>query len=62
MKIFDIAKSHTQITTVSFSHKYRIYLVVTEDFKFIFMNELYYVVYIIDMTIIRLVHFVHFCE
>lgn len=40
MKILDIAKTHTQITCVAFSHAFRLYIVFTADFKIYFLNEL----------------------
>ena len=39
-KILDIAKAHTQITTVAFSHRFRLYILFTADFKIFFLNEL----------------------
>ena len=44
MKVLEIAKAHTQITTMAFSHKFRLYVIVTADFKMYFLNELMKVV------------------
>lgn len=60
LKAFEVAKSHTYITTIAFSHKYRLYLVVTADFKLHFLNEILKVVDQLDMSSIRLVNFAEF--
>ena len=60
MKIADVSRSHTTISTISFSHKFRLYLVVTADFRMFFLNECLNIVQIIDMSSIRLVNFVAF--
>ena len=44
LKLLDVTKTHSSITAVAFSHKYRLYLVVTSHFKFIFLNEHFSVV------------------
>lgn len=59
-KVIDITGIHTQIITVAFSHRWRLYMVVTADFKMYFINELLYIVDCIDMSSIRLVNFVYF--
>lgn len=33
IKIADMSRSHTTISTISFTHKFRLYLVVTADFR-----------------------------
>ena len=58
--MIDIAGLHTQIITIAFTQKYRLYLIVTADFKMHFVNELLRIVDCIDMSSIRLVNFVHF--
>lgn len=75
IKISDLVKSHCNISTVAFSNKYRVsnylmlialiqlYLVITNDFKFIFINELNFVVGLpLDMSAYRLVNFAHFYD
>lgn len=44
LKIIDITKAHTTITSIIFTHKYRLYIISTADFKLIFLNELFKVV------------------
>lgn len=59
--MIDIVKTHSSVITMAYSKKYRLYLIVTSDFKFIFMNELNIVVQPhIEMSIIRLVNHAHF--
>jgi len=60
--VIDIAKTHTQITTIAFSHKFRLYMIVTADFKMYFLNELLKVVTHVDMSSIRLVNFAYFSD
>lgn len=60
--MIDVAKAHTQITTIAFSHKFRLYVVITADFKMHFLNELLKVVDSIDMSAIRLVNFAYFID
>jgi WD40 repeat protein len=59
-KIIDVAGTHTQIITVAFSRKFRLYAVVTADFKMHFLNELLFLVDEFDLASIRLVNFVYF--
>jgi len=59
-KVIDITGLHTQIITIAFTQKYRLYMIVTADFKMHFVNELLRIVDCIDMSSIRLVNFVHF--
>ena len=60
VKIADMSRSHTTISTIAFSHKFRLYLVVTADFRMFFMNENLFVVTTIDMSNIRLINYVVF--
>ena len=60
MKICDVSRSHTTISTIAFSHKFRLYVVVTADFRMFFLNECLNIVQTIDMNPIRLVNFVAF--
>lgn len=53
-------KSHTTISTITFSHKFRLYLVVTADFRMFFINENLFVVQQIEMFNIRLVNYALF--
>ena len=62
LKVIDVAKAHTQITTIAFSHKFRLYVVITADFKMHFLNELLKIVDSIDMSAIRLVNFAYFID
>jgi predicted phosphatase len=62
LKVIDIAKTHTQITTIAFSHRFRLYMIVTADFKMYFLNELLKVVTHVDMSSIRLVNFAYFSD
>ena len=59
LKLLDVTKTHSSITAVGFSHKYRLYLVVTSHFKFIFLNEHFAVVRMLDMSELSTVNFVH---
>ena len=59
LKLLVITKTHSSITAVGFSHKYRLYLVVTSHFKFIFLNEHFSVVRQLDMSELSTVNFVH---
>lgn len=61
-RIVELTKCHSSVTAVAFSHKYRLYLIVTSGFKMFFMNELYNIVSTLDMSSIRLVNFVHFYD
>ena len=56
-KILDIAKAHTQITTVAFSHRFRLYILFTADFKIFFLNELLKLVSQTEMSSLRQVNF-----
>lgn len=56
-KILDIAKTHTQITTVAFSHRFRLYILFTADFKIFFLNELLKLVSQTEMSSLRQVNF-----
>ena len=60
LKIADVSRSHTTISTIAFSHKFRLYLVVTADFRMFIMNELLNIVSQIDMSAIRLINFAQF--
>ena len=60
VKMIDVTKTHCTISAVAFSHKLRLYLVITSQFKFIFLNELCYVVTMLDMSELSTVNFVHF--
>lgn len=60
IKIAEMSRSHTTVSTISFSHKYRLYLAVTADFRMFFINENLNVVQMIDMSSIRLVNFAVF--
>jgi len=60
VKMIDITKSHCTITAVAFSHQFRLYLVVTSKFHFIFLNELCYAVHIEMRNELSTVNFVHF--
>lgn len=76
VRMADIFKSQSSISTVAYSPKYRVspshlyiiifsqlYLVVTNCFKFIFLNELNRVVNPpIDMNQLRLVTHAHFLD
>lgn len=59
-KVIDFTGTHTTITTVAFSHYYRLYMIVTANFKMYFLNELFHEVHQIDMSSIRLVNFAYF--
>lgn len=59
IKVIELSKTHTTITAITFSHKYRLYLVVTADFKMYFINELQRVVDTLDMSHDRLVNHVY---
>ena len=59
-KVIDLTGTHTTITTVAFSHHYRLYMIVTANFKMYFYNELFHEVEQIDMSHIRLVNFAYF--
>lgn len=56
----DLTKTYSEVSTIAFSQKYRLYLVISKDFKFVFINELYNVVDITDMSEIRLVSNAYF--
>jgi hypothetical protein len=56
-KVIDLTGTHTTITTVAFSHYYRLYMIVTANFKMYFLNELFHEVDQIDMSDVRLVNF-----
>lgn len=59
LKLLSVTGTHSTITAVAFSHKYRLYLVVTQHFKFIFLNEHFATVTTIHMPILSTVNFVH---
>ena len=59
-KMIDVTHTHCTITCVTFSHRYRLYLVITSQFKFIFLNELGHVVTMLDMSDLAAVNFAHF--
>ena len=59
-KMIEITRTHCSITAVAFSHKYRLYLIVTSGFDFIFMNENGYTVATEFMNGLSTVNFVHF--
>ena len=44
-KVIDFTGCHTTITTVAFSHYYRLYMIVTANFKMYFLNELFHEVH-----------------
>ena len=58
-KILDIAQMHTQVTCITYSRYFRLYIVFTADFKIFVMNEKYKVVTTIEMTSINLVNFAY---
>ena len=58
----DIAKTHPTVTAMAFSHKYRLYMVVTSAFTMLFINELSHVVATLDMFKTRLVNFAYFID
>jgi hypothetical protein len=60
LNIIEMCKGNINVMTVAFSHYFRLYLVVTADFKFHFLNEHLVHVQTIDMSEIRLVHFAEF--
>lgn len=60
MKINELTGSHTTISCISFSLKFRLYLIVTADFRMFFLNELLNLVQTIDMSQIRLVNYACF--
>lgn len=62
LKMTEIAKNHTQITAFGFSHKYRLYALMSSDFKMYMINEKENVVQMIDMAEIRLVSFIEFFD
>lgn len=47
---------------MAFSHKFRLYLIVTADFRMFFLNELYNLIQTLDMSQIRLVNFAEFFD
>eukprot|EP00347_Sterkiella_histriomuscorum_P004241 403361206 len=55
-------KAHSAVSTLAYSQKYRLYLLVTADFKMIFINEVYNIVKAQEMNSIRLVNFAHFYD
>lgn len=59
LKLLDVTKTHSSITAVAFSHRYRLYLVVTSHFKFIFLNEHFNVVTIHPRPDLSTVNFLH---
>ena len=59
LKLLDVTKTHSSITAVAFSHRYRLYLVVTSHFKFIFLNEHFNVVNIHPRPDLSTVNFLH---
>jgi len=59
LKLLDVTKTHSTITACAFSHEYRLYLVVTSLFKFVFLNEHFAVVTMLDMSELSTVNFVH---
>jgi hypothetical protein len=62
--MIDVLKtSHSSITTIAYSPKYRLYLIITSDFKFLFLNELNNLVEPpLDMSSIRLVNHAYFYD
>lgn len=60
IKMIDITNSHCTITAVAFSRRFRLYLVVTSKFHFIFLNEFCYTVHIEMLNKLSTVNFVHF--
>lgn len=64
IKLIDVVKSsHSSITTIAYSPKYRLYLIITSDFKFLFLNELNNIVEPpLDMSSIRLVNHAYFYD
>jgi len=62
LKMIDLAKTHCQVTTVAYSRKYRLYLVVSNEFKMFFVNEIYNLVCALDMSSIRLIKFAKFYD
>ena len=63
IKMIDLTKTHCTISAIAYTHKYRLFCIVSSEFKMLFMNEKGYVVNggnPIDMSAIRLVNFVIF--
>lgn len=62
IRLLDLTKQHNSIVAVAYTPKYRLYLIVTSDFKFIFLNNCHNVVKTIDMSYLRLVNEVAFYD
>ena len=60
IKVVDLIKTHAAVSTVAYSPKYRLYLIISTDFKFIFLNEIFNVIDQCDMSDIRLVSHAYF--
>lgn len=60
IKMSDLYKTHPTITAMAFSHKYRLYMLITSEFKMLFINELHNIVTTLDMSAVRLINFAHF--
>lgn len=60
LKIAEVSRSHTTISTIAFSHRFRLYCIVTADFRLFFLNENLNKVGVLDISEIRLVNFVVF--
>ena len=68
----DLLKSHVTVSALTFSHRFRVkqssykkfqlYLIMTSDFKMLFINEMYHLVAQLDMSSIRLVSYVEFYD
>jgi len=62
IRLMDIVKA-SSVSTVAYSNKFRLYLLITTDFKFIFLNELNIMIKPpMDMPIIRLVNHAQFYD
>lgn len=59
----DAVKTNSSVITMAYSKKYLLYCIVTSDFKFVFMNELYNVIKpSLEMSHLRLVTHLHFYD
>lgn len=64
VKMIELTKTHCTISAIAYSHKFRLYAIVTSEFKMLFINENGHLIESsrLDMSAIRLVNFLIFDE
>ena len=58
-KISELTGKNAQITTITYTERFRLYIIFTSDFKIYYFNEMLYLVWQSEMSQIRQINFAY---